>query len=56
MIVKFEGNDFSLHLLVSEQFPNEFVVSIASFKSSLIQYDVHFVNYSHIKGKIGLAI
>ena len=38
-------NDASSHLIYyfSEQFPNEFMVSIASFRSSSIQHDVHFV-------------
>ena len=36
-----------------EQFPKEFVVSVARFKSSSIQDNVHFVNDGPIKNKIG---
>ena len=43
---------FSLDLYLSKQYPNEFVVSIASFKSSSIQLDVHFVNYVPISFKL----
>ena len=32
----------------SKQFPDEFMVSISSFKSSSTQLDVHLVNYGPI--------
>ena len=43
-------NDPTLHLIydLSNQFPGEFMVSVASFKSSSIQNDVHPVNYGAI--------
>ena len=36
----------SSHLIyyLIKHFPNEFMVSLSSFKSSSIQHDVHFVN------------
>ena len=37
---------------LSNQFPNEFMVSATSFKSSSIQHDVHCVNYSPIQRDI----
>lgn len=37
---------------LSKQFPNEFMVSTTSFKSSSIQHDVHCVNYSPIQHDI----
>ena len=40
-----------IHYL-SKQLPNEFMDSINSFKSSSIQYDVHFVNYAPTLSKI----
>lgn len=36
----------SYHL--TEQFPDEFMISIASLKSSSIQHDVQFANYDAI--------
>lgn len=33
---------------LTEQFPDEFMISIASFKSSPIQHVVQFVNYGAI--------
>ncbi len=32
----------------SKHFPDEFMVSVASFKSSSTQHDVHLVNYGPI--------
>ena len=33
---------------LSKHFPDEFMVSVASFKSSSTQHDVHLVNYGPI--------
>lgn len=38
-------------LLHFRQFPREFMISVASFKSSPTQHDVYFVNYGHILEK-----
>lgn len=35
----------------SKQFSNVFMGSIASFKSSLLQHDVHFLNYLPLQSK-----
>lgn len=40
---------FTYHF--SEQFPDEFKVSVANFKFSSIQHDINFGNYGPIKGK-----
>ena len=37
---------------VNKQFPNGSTVSITSFKSSLTQHDIHFVDYGLTKSKI----
>lgn len=42
---------FHLIYYLSKQFLNEFIVSNAGFKSSLMQRDVHFVNYGLISSK-----
>lgn len=36
---------------LSEQFPYKFMISIACFKASSIQHDVHFLIYGSIKSK-----
>lgn len=43
-------NEPASHLInyLSKPFPNEFMVLIASFKSSSTQRDVHLVNYGPI--------
>ena len=42
--------EFSLHH-ISKQFPNEFMVSVAGFKSSSTQHDAQFVNLGSICNK-----
>ena len=37
---------------LSKQFPNDFMVSVTSFKSSSTQHDVHFVSYRPIQREI----
>ena len=36
----------------SKPFPDEFMASVASFKSSSVQHDVHFLKYGSINSKI----
>lgn len=36
-----------------KHFLNEFMVSVASFKSPSMKNDVHFVNYIRVMNKIG---
>lgn len=47
------GNDLTSQLIysVSKYFPCEFMAAAASFKSSLMQSDVHFVNKCLIPSK-----
>ena len=47
-------NDPSSDLIyeLSKLIPNDFMVLVASFKSSSIQNDVHFINYGPIYSKI----
>lgn len=49
-------NDPTSHFIIyylRKQFAHEFIVSVATFKSSPVQHDVHYVNYDAIMSKIG---
>lgn len=39
----------SLLLILLKQFPDEFIVSLSSFRSYETQREVHFVKYDHIR-------
>ena len=41
-----------LDLWLTKQFPDAFMASVSSFKSSSMQHDVHFVNERPIQSKI----
>lgn len=48
----------SLLLILLKQFPDEFIVSLSSFRSYETQREAHFVKYDHIRvntdSKLGL--
>ena len=51
-------NDPTSHLIIHlcKQFPCEFMVSLSSVRSSLIQHDGHFINHGHQLASVSLVI